>query len=90
LWVGLLVEREKLTISGVINRLHYCVEFMPYVQFTYLAAGRRLEAHDLKVYGMIELGGVSGIKFQNLLQMAGVTFLNKISVEYNTFLRACT
>lgn len=90
LWVGSLVEREKLTISGVINRLHYCVEFMLYVKFTYLAAGRRLETHDLKVYGITEPGGVLGIKFQSLLQMAGVTFLDEISVQSDTFLRACT
>jgi len=89
-WVGSGVEREKLTVSGITNRLHYCVEFMLCAQFTNLAAGRRLGTHDLKAYGNNEPGGVLGIKLHNLIQMTGVTFLNEISIQSDTFLRACT
>ena len=71
----------KLTISGIANRLHYCVEFMLYAQFTNLAAGRRLETRDLRARGINEPEGVLGIKFQSLMQMTGVTFLNEISVH---------
>jgi hypothetical protein len=86
LWIGSRAEREKLTISGMTNCLHYCVGFMLYAQFTNLAADRRLETHDLKTHGLNEPGGVLGIKFQNLIQMTGVTFLNEISVQSDTFL----
>ena len=90
LWVGSRVEREKLTKSGITNRLHYCVAFMLYAQFTNLAAGRRLETHDLKVHGINEPGGVLGIELQNPTQMTGVAFLSEISVQSDTFLTACT
>ena len=88
--VGSRAEREKLTISGITNRLHNCVEFMLYAQFTNLAAGRRLETHDLKAHGINEPGDVLGIKFQNLMQMTGMTFLDEISVQSDTFLSTCT
>ena len=90
LWVGSRVELEKLTISGITNSLHYCVEFMLCAQFTNLAAGRRFETHNLKAYGINEPGGVLGIKLHNLMQKTGVTFLNEISMQSDTFLRACT
>jgi len=59
---------------------------MLYVQFTNLAAGRRLETDDLKAYEINEPGGVLRIRFQNLMQMTGVTFLTEISVQSDTFL----
>jgi hypothetical protein len=90
LWAGSRAAREKLTISGITNRLHYCVEFVIYAQFTNLAADRRSETHDLKVYEINDPGRVLGIKFQNLMQMTGVIFLYEISVHSDTFLRACT
>jgi hypothetical protein len=46
-----------------------------------MAAGRRLKTHQLNACEINEPGGVLGIKFQNLMQMTGATFLNEFSVQ---------
>jgi hypothetical protein len=43
LWAGLRAAREKITVSGILNRLNYCVPFIVYTPFTNVAwrnAGR--------------------------------------------------
>jgi hypothetical protein len=47
LWAGSQAAREKITVSGIPNRLHYYVIFILYTQFTKEAAGGWLDAHDL-------------------------------------------
>jgi hypothetical protein len=37
---GPLDARGKITVSGLPNRISYCVIFMVYAQFTYVAASR--------------------------------------------------
>jgi hypothetical protein len=49
LWAGSRAESVKITISGITNRLNYCVIFVLYTQFTNAAAGCTIQSGGPRV-----------------------------------------
>ena len=43
LWAVSRAKRGEIAVRGVSNRLNYCVMFIPYTQFTNVAAGRIIQ-----------------------------------------------
>ena len=43
LWAGSWAVCGKITVSGIFNRIYYCVIFIVYTQFTAAAAGSPIQ-----------------------------------------------
>jgi hypothetical protein len=49
LWFGLWVSLLKMTMSGIPNRLNYCIIFVVCSWFTYVAASRIIQPAERRV-----------------------------------------